>query len=144
MSQPLPLFILRDKMNRIGKEYNDFCMLVGEPIIGKNTWVGYFTLLDGSGGLIIGQNCDIASGVHIYTHSTTNRVLQNIPRTNRDMIQKEVTTIGNNVFIGANTTILMGCMVGDFSVIGANSVLLERTVVGKREMWAGNPAKRIK
>ena len=57
-------------MNRVGKEYNDFCIIVGKPKIAKTAWIGYFTLLDGSGGLIIEDNVSISSGVHILTHST--------------------------------------------------------------------------
>ena len=49
--------------------------------------------------------------------------------------------IGNHVFIGANATILPGVTIGDYSVIGAGSVVThdvpERTVV------AGVPAKVI-
>ena len=53
--------------NRVGKEFNEFCIISGEPKIGKDTWIGYFCLIDGSGGLEIGEHCSISSGVHIYT-----------------------------------------------------------------------------
>ena len=44
--------------------------IIGEPAIGEGTWIGAFTVIDGSGGLTIGSGCDISSGVHIYTHSS--------------------------------------------------------------------------
>src|SRR4051794_3239183 len=32
----------------------------GDVIVGARTWVGPFTILDGSGGLSIGENCSIS------------------------------------------------------------------------------------
>ena len=39
----------------------------GEVQVGENTWIGPFTLLDGTGGLIIGDWCCISANVQIYT-----------------------------------------------------------------------------
>ena len=59
-----------------------------------------------------------------------------------DIIQKSaVTEIGNNVFIGINSIILMGAKIGDNVVIGAGSVV--SGVVPDNQVWAGNPAKFI-
>ncbi|MCX8081230.1 MAG: acyltransferase, partial [Bacteroidia bacterium] len=48
----------------------DLCIVIGDVEVGENTWIGPFTILDGSGGLKIGSNCSISAGVHIYTHDT--------------------------------------------------------------------------
>ena len=53
--------------------YNLHAWIIGEPEIGEGTWIGAFTVLDGSGGLRIGRGCDIGCGVQIYTHSTLRR-----------------------------------------------------------------------
>jgi acetyltransferase-like isoleucine patch superfamily enzyme len=50
--------------------------------------------------------------------------------------------IGNDVWIGAGATILKGVHVGEGSVIGASSVVTRE--VGNREVWAGNPARKIR
>lgn len=50
--------------------------------------------------------------------------------------------IGNDVFIGANSTILKGVTIGDRSVIGAGSVVTKS--IPEDEVWAGVPAKFIK
>jgi UDP-2-acetamido-3-amino-2,3-dideoxy-glucuronate N-acetyltransferase len=44
--------------------------------------------------------------------------------------------------IGANSTILAGVTIGEAAIIGAGSVVLNDVPDG--EIWAGNPAKRIK
>ena len=42
----------------------------GEVRVGQNTWIGPFTMFDGSGGLSIGEGCSISTGVQIYSHDT--------------------------------------------------------------------------
>lgn len=133
-------------INRVGREYNDFCIISGKPKIGKGTWVGYFTLLDGSGGLEIGEHCSIASGVHIYTHDAVRWATQNLKKDHKNWshVDRTPTKIGDNVFIGAGTIILKGVTIEDGAVVGANSVVLEGTYIKKGEFWAGVPAKKKK
>lgn len=49
--------------------------------------------------------------------------------------------IGDNVFIGANATILPGVCIGNNSVVGANSVVTKS--VPENTVVAGNPAKIV-
>ena len=56
--------------------------------------------------------------------------------------KNKVTTIGNNVVIGAGTVILNNVRIGNGAVIGANSVVTKD--VKDNEVVAGNPAKVIK
>ncbi len=96
----------------------DSSLILGEVRVGKNCWIGPFTILDGSGGVLsIGDNCHISAGTHIYTHDTVNQVLYGHP------IEKSSTYIGNNCYIGPNCTIAKGVKIGDFVVIGANTVI---------------------
>jgi acetyltransferase-like isoleucine patch superfamily enzyme len=50
--------------------------------------------------------------------------------------------IGDDVFIGANSIILKGVKIGKCAVIGAGSVVTKE--IFANEIWAGNPAIRIK
>ena len=83
------------------------------PKIGEGTWIGHFALLDGSQGLTIGENCSIASGAHIYTHSTHERTAHG-----GEKLVGSV-TIGDNVAVGANAVILYGCTIHSNSVVKA-------------------------
>jgi acetyltransferase-like isoleucine patch superfamily enzyme len=118
--------------------YNAHAWIIGEPEIGEGTWIGAFTVVDGSGGLRIGTGCDISCGVHIYTHSSVKRCVSG--RAYPDVDRAPV-TIGDRVFIGANAVVMMGVTIGDSAVVAAGAVVTRDvapfTVVG------GVPARLI-
>lgn len=99
-----------------GTSIYDSSLIFGDVTVGKNCWIGPFTILDGSGGsLVIGDNCNISSGVQIYTHDTVDKVIYG------SKVQRESVYIGRNVYIGPNVVISKGVHIGDHVVIGANS-----------------------
>jgi acetyltransferase-like isoleucine patch superfamily enzyme len=100
--------------------YNAHAWISGDPEIGPGTWIGAFTVIDGSGGLSIGEGCDISCGAQIYTHSTAKRCVSG---KSYDVIDRKATVIGPRVFIGANATVLMGVTIGEGAVIGAGAVV---------------------
>lgn len=118
--------------------YNPHCWIIGEPVIGEGTWIGAFTLIDGSGGLTIGRGVDVSSGAQIYTHSTARRCVSG---RNYNTVDRRPVSIGDSVFIGANATILMGVTIGDHAVIGAGAVVNHD--VEAYSIVAGVPARRI-
>lgn len=87
----------------------------------------------------IGEYCKITRGVIILQHDYSRSVLR---RVYGEIIgESKKTSIGNNVFIGMNSIILMGAQIGDNVIVGAGSVVSgkipDNTVVG------GNPARVI-
>ncbi len=100
--------------------WNPHAWVLGDPEIGEGTWIGAFTLIDGSGGLRIGRGCDISSGVHIYTHSSARRCVSGRAHPHVD---RAPVTIGDHVFIGANAVVTMGVGIGDHAVVGAGAVV---------------------
>lgn len=50
-------------------------------------------------------------------------------------------TIGQRVFIGANTVILEGARIEDGAIILPNSVVPPGRVVPANQVWGGNPIK---
>lgn len=119
--------------------YNPLAWIVGEPEIGDDVWIGAFTVIDGSGGLTIGHGCDIASGAQIYTHSTVRRCVSD----RAQPIERAPTRIGRNVHVGAGAVVLMGCDIGDRSVIGAGAVVKEGTIAPPRSLLVGVPARVV-
>jgi acetyltransferase-like isoleucine patch superfamily enzyme len=118
--------------------YNPHALFVGEPEIGPGTWIGPFTVIDGSGGLRIGSGCDVSAGAQIYTHSTVRRCVSGRAY---HTIDREPTTIGDRVFIGAGAVVLMGVSIGDGAVIGAGAVVTRD--VPSYTVVAGVPAVPI-
>jgi len=104
-----------------GTSIYDSCLVLGRVRVGEHTWIGPFTVLDGSGGgLEIGDYCSISAGVQIYTHDTVARSLSG----GVAPITQAPTRIGSNCYIGPNTVIAKGVTIGDRVVIGANSLVL--------------------
>ncbi|HNI71881.1 MAG TPA: acyltransferase [Marmoricola sp.] len=118
--------------------WNEHAWVVGEPQIGEGTWIGAFTVLDGSGGLRIGAGCDISSGVQIYTHSSAKRCVSGRAYEQVDRAQVE---IADRVFIGAGAVINMGVSIGESAVIGAGAVVTKDVPAGA--IVGGVPARVI-
>ena len=82
----------------------------------------------------IGDNVTMAPRVHILCHDASTKTFLNYTKIGR-------VTIGDNVFIGAESVVLPGVTIGSNVIIGANSTVthdvLDNTVV------AGSPAKVI-
>lgn len=130
----------------------------------KNLHVGSFTYGQddiqifewGEGAsLFIGKYCSIASGLkvylggnhnlkrfttypfgHIFEDTFGDQKYTGHPLSNGDV------KIGNDVWIGANSTIMSGVSVGDGAAIAANSHVIKD--VKPYELVGGNPAQHIK
>jgi len=126
--------------------FNNFNIFRGKEYItlGKDVWVGYYTLIDGSGGLQVGNKVSISSGVHIYTHDSSKFRAYNLPKDNEQgsHIRRAPVTIGNNVQIGANSIITKGVTIGDNVIIGA--LTLVNKDVPSNSFVKGNPMKIAK
>ncbi|MBL4755122.1 MAG: acyltransferase [Flavobacteriales bacterium] len=105
--------------------------------VGSNTWIGPYTILDGSGGLTIGSNCSISAGVQIYSHDTVEWAISG----GEKKYEYAPTRIGNNTYIGPNTIIAKGISIGSRCVIGANSFVKKDVPDGTKV--AGSPAQVI-
>ena len=90
----------------------------------------------------IGNNVHCASNTHFITHDVAHVMLNN--KYNVDTYCERIgcIKIGNNVFVGANVTILMNVEIGDNIIIGANSVVTKS--IPSNSVIAGVPAKIIK
>lgn len=118
-----------------GSSIYDSALVFGDTKVGRNTWIGPFTVLDGSGGLEIGDNCSISAGVQIYTHDTVKWAISG----GVEQPERAPVRIGCNCYIGPNAVITKGITIGDGCVIGANS-LVNCDVPNDMKAW-GTPAR---
>ena len=110
--------------------YNNV-LILGDVKVGKNTWIGPNVILDGSGGLTIGDFVSISAGVQIYTHHTVDWSNS----FGKKPIKSKTTIIGNGVYLGPNSIIQMGIHIGDKAVIGAMSFVNKN--IPKERRWYG-------
>ena len=109
----------------------------GDVRVGSRTWIGPFTLLDGTGGLEIGESCSISAGVQIYTHDTVKWALSG----GSAEAERAPVSIGDSCHIGAQTVIAKGVSIGDHCVIGASSFV--NRDVPSLTIAAGAPCRPI-
>jgi acetyltransferase-like isoleucine patch superfamily enzyme len=120
-----------------GTTIYDSSLVIGDVKVGRNTWIGPFTILDGSGGLEIGDNCNIASGAQIYSHETVFWVLSG----GRVEYTRAKTVIGDCCYIGPNTIVSKGVKIGNHCLIGANSLVTAD--LNDYSVATGSPCKKI-
>lgn len=109
------------------------CLLPYEARVGKDILLEHYAL-----GLVIhpqvtiGDNCRIFHQVCLAAESPIG--------------SEHRIVVGNDVFIGAQAVIIArnntSLHIGDRSIIGAGAVVLND--VPADEVWAGNPARKIK
>lgn len=113
----------------------DSSIILGSVKVGRNTWIGPFTILDGSGGLEIGDFCSISSGVQIYSHNSVKWALSG----GKIEYEKMKVKIGNCCYIGPHCIISNGVNIGDHSLIGAHCLVNKD--VPNNSIVFGNPGK---
>ena len=100
-------------------------------LIGKNSIIHFDCLIDGRGGITIGDNVDISFGVKIFT-------AQHPINDPEYSTERKNVHIGDQVVIGAYSIILPGVTIGNGSVIGAGSVVTKN--IPPYTFAAGSPA----
>lgn len=106
--------------------------------VGKNFYANYDCVLLDICPITIGDNCMLAPNVKLYTAS---HPLQPAKRSS-GLENGAPITLGNNVWIGGNATLLPGVSLGDNVVVGAGSVVTRS--FPENVVIAGNPARVIR
>jgi acetyltransferase-like isoleucine patch superfamily enzyme len=113
--------------------------------IGDNVWIWHHTIIDGIGGVKIGNGSHIGSWVGIFSHSAhiAIRLLGEkyiyTDVSGRVGYEIKETIIDEYVFIGSGSIILPGVKIGRGSVIAAGSVVNKD--VPEYSIVVGNPAE---
>jgi len=127
--------IARDYGFGEGTSCYDNVLILGDVVAGRNCWIGPNVILDGLGGLWIGDYVDISAGVQIYSHDTVKRVRSG----GTEPVEYAPTRIGSRVYIGPQSVIQRGVTIGDDVTIGAMS-FVNRDVPRGTTVW-GIPAR---
>lgn len=120
--------------------------------IGRFSYIGSGTVLDGRYPIYIGAFCSIASHVHISTsdnhdllHISTSplRTILGMPIAYPEVVQRpQGVMIGNDVYIGQGAFIMSGVTIGNGAVVGAHAVVTRD--LEPYGVYAGVPARLIR
>ena len=115
--------------------------------IADNVFVWHYTILDGTGGLEIGEGTQVGAWVGIFTHSSHISIrlygnhYQEVPETQKKGYKISPVRLGKYVFVGAGAKVLPGAEVGDGALISSGAYVSGK--VEDFQIVSGNPAKVI-
>ena len=118
--------------------------VTGNVIIGKNCYIGPGAAIRGDWGQIIledGVNVQENCTVHMFPGKSIT--LKESAHVGHGAIIHGA-NLGKNCMIGMNTVIMDDAEIGDESIVGAMSFIKAETIIPKRSLVVGNPAKVVK
>ncbi|WP_431137178.1 transferase hexapeptide repeat family protein [Psychroserpens mesophilus] len=118
--------------------------VTGNVIIGKNCYIGPGAAIRGDWGQIIledGVNVQENCTVHMFPGKSIT--LKESAHVGHGAIIHGA-NLGRNCLIGMNTVIMDDAVIGDESIVGAMAFVKAETIIPKRSLVVGNPAKVIK
>ena len=127
---------IKEFIYRLRGEYTTEKLISMGMKVGKNFGRLNGVILDPSHCWLIeiGDNVTLAPRVHILCHDASTKLFLNYTKIGR-------VTIGNNVFIGAESVVLPGVTIGDNVIIGANSTVTHD--IPSNSVYGGTPAKML-
>ena len=127
---------LKEVLYRLRGEYTTEKLVSMGMKVGKNFGRLNGVILDPSHCWLIeiGDNVTLAPRVHILCHDASTKTFLNYTKIGR-------VTIGDNVFIGAESVVLPGVTIGSNVIVGANSTVTHDVPDGT--VVAGSPARVI-
>ncbi len=128
--------LVKEFIYRLRGEYTTEKLMQMGMKVGKNFGRLNGVILDPSHCWLIeiGNNVTMAPRVHILCHDASTKQFLNYTKIGR-------VTIGDNVFIGAESVVLPGVTIGSNVIVGANSTVTHDIPDGT--VVAGSPAKPI-
>ena len=118
--------------------------VTGNVIIGKNCYIGPGAAIRGDWGQIIledGVNVQENCTVHMFPGKSIT--LKEGAHVGHGAIIHGA-NLGRNCLIGMNSVIMDDAEIGDESIVGAMAFVKAETIIPKRSLVVGNPAKVIK
>ena len=135
----------------IGKESKiwHFTHVMSGAVIGESCNIGQNVMI--ASGVVLGRNVKVQNNVSIYTGVTCDDdvflgpscVFTNVINPRSAVNRKEQyapTQVGRGATIGANATIICGCRIGAYAMIGAGAVVTHD--VPDYALVVGNPARQ--
>jgi acetyltransferase-like isoleucine patch superfamily enzyme len=119
---------------------------VAQLIIEDNVYIGHFNLIDASGGLYIGEGCQITNYVSLLTHSSHVSIRlygdRYLESKNHVGYLNKLSRIGPYSFIGPHSVLMPGVVLGKGSMVSAYTYI-SSGVYPDFAIFSGNPARVV-
>ena len=119
--------------------------LIGDVEIAANANIWFGCILRGDGpGIRVGENSNLQDGtvVHIASRGLMTTVGSNV--TVGHMVLLHACEVQDDSFVGMHSTVLDGAVIETGAMVAAGAVVTPRKIVRKGELWAGNPAQKLR
>ncbi len=119
--------------------------LVGDVEIGANASLWFGVILRGDGpGIRIGENTNLQDGtvVHIAKRGLMTVVGRNVSVGHMALLH--ACEIQDGAFVGMHASVLDGAVVESRAMVAAGALVTPGKIVRSGELWAGNPAKKMR
>lgn len=119
--------------------------LVGDVEIGENASIWYGVILRGDGpGIRVGENSNLQDGtvVHVAARGLMTVVGRNVTVGHKALLH--ACEVQDGAFIGMNSTVLDGAVVETEAMVAAGALVTPGKIVRRGELWAGNPARKLR
>ncbi|MBU0987489.1 MAG: acyltransferase, partial [Proteobacteria bacterium] len=126
--------LLMQVMDNRDNPFHPFVFINGEPEIGENVGIGFFSEVNAKHSkVVIGDCCDIASFVAINVADSHKRCIGL-----QEEIERKQIIIEHNVFIGSHSFVKGGAHIGHHTVVAAGTVV-EGVSIPPYSLVIGNP-----
>lgn len=117
--------------------------IYGDVQIGENSSVWFNAVIRAENGKIrIGRKTNIQDNVVIHNQPTKDVEIGDHVTVGHGAILR-CCKIGNHVMIGMNATIMSGAEIGDYSIVGSNSLITYNKKFQPGSLITGSPARRV-
>ena len=119
--------------------------VIGNVEIGENASIWFGVILRGDGpGIRIGENSNLQDGtvVHVAARGLMTVVGRNVTVGHKALLH--ACEVQDGAFIGMNSTVLDGAVVESEAMVAAGALVTPGKVVRRGELWAGNPARKLR
>lgn len=119
--------------------------LIGDVEIGANCGIWFGAVLRADGVPIrIGEGSNIQDGsvIHIAARGVGTTVGRNV--TVGHLVLLHACEVQDDAFVGMHSTVLDEAVVETGAMVAAGAVVTPRKIVRKGELWAGNPAVKMR
>jgi len=118
--------------------------VTGNVIIGKDVYIGPSCALRGDWGkIVIEDGCNVQENCTVHMFPGTTVTLKKGAHIGHGAIIHGG-TIGENCLVGMNAVVMDDVEIGAECIIGALAFVPAKSIIEKRSLVVGNPAKKIK